>query len=79
MTQSDSVPRLSTPDAMILLREQSLGAIRAKDVPRKVYESGRAGGDHARMRTDPDDAERDTGIYGCACWWLRGPVGGQAA
>jgi hypothetical protein len=41
-----------------------MGAIRANDFPRQADESGRAGDDHASMRTDPDDAERDTGIYG---------------
>ena len=41
-----------------------MGATRANDFPRQAHESGQAGGDHASLRTDPDDAERDTGIYG---------------
>ena len=35
-----------------------MGAIRANDFPRQADESGWAGGDHASLRTDPDDAER---------------------
>jgi hypothetical protein len=45
-----------------------VGAIRANDFPRQANESGRAGGDHASLRTDPDDAERDTGIYRSKGW-----------
>ena len=41
-----------------------MGGIRANDFPRQANESGRAGGDHPSVRTDPDDAERDTGTYG---------------
>jgi hypothetical protein len=48
-----------------------VGATRANDFLRRANESGRAGGDHPSLRTDPDDAERDTGIYrsafGTAC------------
>ena len=42
----------------------NLGAIRANDFPRKADECGQAARDHARWRTDLDDAERDTGNYG---------------
>jgi hypothetical protein len=41
-----------------------LGAIGANDFLRPANESGRADCDHARSWTDPDDAERLTGIYG---------------
>jgi hypothetical protein len=41
-----------------------LGATRANDFMCQANEYGQAGGDHARSRTDPDDAERLTGIYG---------------
>jgi hypothetical protein len=40
------------------------GAIRANDFTRKANGCGQAGGDHASSRTDPDDVERQTGIYG---------------
>src|SRR5229473_3055540 len=40
------------------------GAIRANDFSRQADEYGQAGGDHASSRTHPDDAERQTGIYG---------------
>ena len=43
-----------------------MGATRANDFTRQAHESGQAGDDHASLRTDPDDAERDTGIYGSA-------------
>jgi len=42
------------------------GATRANDFPRQPNESGHAAADHASSRTDPDEAERDTGIYGSA-------------
>ncbi len=42
----------------------NVGATRANDFPRQADECGQAAGDHARWRTDPDDAERDTGNYG---------------
>jgi hypothetical protein len=41
-----------------------VGAIGADDLMRHPNESGQACGDHASSRTDPDDAERLTGIYG---------------
>jgi hypothetical protein len=43
-------------------------AARANDFPRQVdgYEQTAAG--HASSRTDPDDAERRTGIYGSEGW-----------
>jgi hypothetical protein len=57
----------ASPRHARLIRKRSLGAnvgaIRANDFPRPANESGRAGGDHASLRTDPDDTERDTGIY----------------
>jgi hypothetical protein len=40
-----------------------MGAIRANDFPRPADGCGQAGGDHASSRTDPDEAERLTGIY----------------
>ena len=40
-----------------------MGAIGANDFLRQADESGQAGGDHASSRTDPDNAERLTGIY----------------
>ena len=45
-----------------------MGATRANDFTRQAHESGQAGDDHASLRTDPDDAERDTGIYGSEGW-----------
>jgi hypothetical protein len=42
----------------------NLGATRANDFPRQANGYGQAGGDLASSRTDPDDAERLTGIYG---------------
>jgi hypothetical protein len=55
-----------------LIRMRSLGAnvgaIRANDFPRKANRYGQAVGDHASLRTDPDDAERLTGIYGSEGW-----------
>ena len=44
------------------------GAIGANDFPRQSDGSGRAAGDHASSRTDPDDTERLTGIYGSEGW-----------
>jgi hypothetical protein len=41
-----------------------LGAIRVNDFLRCANGSGQANGDHASSRTNPDDAERLTGIYG---------------
>ena len=45
-----------------------LGAIQANDFPREANGYRQAGGDHASLRTDPDDAERLTGIYGSEGW-----------
>jgi hypothetical protein len=42
----------------------NLGATRADDFPCPADECALAAGDHARSRTNPDDAERNTGIYG---------------
>jgi len=42
----------------------NLGATRANDFLREADECGQAAGDHARWRTDPNEAERDTGNYG---------------
>ena len=44
----------------------NLGAIRANNFSRQANEYGQTNGDHASSRTDPDDAERLTGIYGSA-------------
>jgi hypothetical protein len=41
-----------------------VGAIRAKDFPRRVNKYGQAGGDHASSRTGLDGPEQQTGIYG---------------
>jgi len=41
-----------------------LGAIRANDFPHQADGYGQAGDVHASSRTDPDNAERLTGIYG---------------
>jgi hypothetical protein len=41
-----------------------LGAIRVNDFLRHANGSGQADGDHASSRTNPDGAERLTGIYG---------------
>ncbi len=38
-------------------------AVRADDFPRQADGYGQVPDDHARSRTDPDDAERRTGIY----------------
>jgi len=46
----------------------NVGANRMNDFPRYAYRSGQADGDHARSWTDPDDAERLTGIYGSEGW-----------
>jgi hypothetical protein len=45
------------------------GATRANDFPRQADGSGQADGDHASSRTDPDNAERQTGIYGSEGPW----------
>jgi hypothetical protein len=45
-----------------------MGATRANDFPRQANQSGQAVGDHASLRTHPDDAERLTGIYGSEGW-----------
>ena len=37
-------------------------------IPRPANECGQANGKLPRSRTDPDDAERDTGNYGSDCW-----------
>jgi hypothetical protein len=44
----------------------NLGANRTNDFPRQTDEHGQAADDHASSRTDPNDAERDTGNYGSA-------------
>jgi hypothetical protein len=41
-----------------------VGAIRANDFPPQANGYGQADGDHASSRTDPDNAEHQTGIYG---------------
>ena len=43
-----------------------MGAIRLNAFPRRADGYGQAGGDHASSRTDPDNAERLTGICGSA-------------
>ena len=45
-----------------------MGAIRVNDFPRQTDGYGQVGGDHASSRTDPDNAERLTGIYGSEGW-----------
>jgi hypothetical protein len=40
------------------------GAIGANDFLRQANDSGQADSDHASSRTDPNGAERLTGIYG---------------
>jgi len=45
-----------------------MGAIRLNAFPRRPDGYGQAGGDHASSRTDPDNAERLTGIYGSEGW-----------
>jgi hypothetical protein len=40
-----------------------VGATRANDFPRQANQSGQSVGDHASSRTDPNDVERQTGIY----------------
>jgi hypothetical protein len=42
----------------------NVGATRVNDFSRPADGYGQLGGDHARSRTDPDDAERDAGNYG---------------
>ncbi len=61
-----------------------MGATWANDFPRQANGFGQASGDHASSRTDPDDAERLTGIYGSEGWGFRvslseslGEVSGQ--
>jgi hypothetical protein len=46
----------------------NVGATRANDFTRQADESEQAAGDCARSRTDPDEAERDAGIYGSEGW-----------
>ena len=48
-----------------------LGATRANDFMRQSNEYGQARGDHPSSRTDPDNAERLTGIYGSEGWGVR--------
>jgi hypothetical protein len=45
-----------------------LGATDANDFPRHANGFGQADGGHASLRTDLDDAERRTGIYGSEGW-----------
>ncbi len=42
----------------------NVGATRANDFPRQANRYGQADSDLPSMRTDPDKAERLTGIYG---------------
>jgi hypothetical protein len=46
----------------------NVGATRANDFLRQANGSGRAHGDRPSPRTDPDDAERLTCIYGSEGW-----------
>jgi hypothetical protein len=53
---------------------EMLGGIGADDLLRQANKYGWADCDHASPRTDPDDAERRTGIYGSdGGRWVRGP------
>jgi hypothetical protein len=45
-----------------------MGATGANDFPRQADERGQAAGNHPSPRTDPDDAEQLTGIYGSEGW-----------
>jgi hypothetical protein len=51
----------------------NVGATRANDLPRQADDSGQAADNLASSRTDPDDAERDTGNYGSEGWGFHGP------
>jgi hypothetical protein len=51
----------------------NVGATRANEFPRKADGPGQTRGDHASSRTDPENAERLTGIYGSDCKRLVGP------
>jgi hypothetical protein len=42
----------------------NMGATRANDLPRQADDYGHAYDNLASSRTDPNDAERDTRIYG---------------
>jgi hypothetical protein len=42
----------------------NVGAIGANDFLHQAHWRGQASGDHASSQTDPDNAERHTGIYG---------------
>jgi hypothetical protein len=46
----------------------NLGATRANDFPRQANGCGQAGSHDPSPRTDPDDPERRTGIYGSEGW-----------
>jgi hypothetical protein len=46
----------------------NMGATEANGFPRQANNHEQAGGDDARSRTDPDDAERLTDIYGSEGW-----------
>jgi len=46
----------------------NVGATRANNIPRQADRYGQPGRDHPSARTDPDDAERLTGIYGSEGW-----------
>ena len=46
----------------------NVGAIRANNFPRQADGHGQATDDHPSSWTNPDDAERLTGIYGSAGW-----------
>jgi hypothetical protein len=43
-----------------------MGATRMNDLPGQANEYGQPGSDHASSRTEPDNAEHLTGIYGSA-------------
>ncbi len=50
----------------------NVGAARANNFPGQADGYGQATDDHPSSRTNPDDAERRTGIYGSQGWgWSR--------
>src|SRR5262249_5866614 len=51
----------------------NVGAIRPNDFPRKANGHEQADGDHPSPRTDPDNADRLTGIYGSVRLGVRVP------
>src|SRR6476660_9251028 len=54
-----------------------LGATRLKDFRRRLNGSGQGSGNRAKSRTDPDDAERLTGIYRSDGRWVPKEAGGS--